>query len=316
MMRNIPLATPGLFGELFWLLAHPLSATFATLALLVSVWVGYDASHILPQTLTGALVFSGLAHGLSQSPRLRSTLWIWALAVALICCGVALGFQSVGTVYLLDGVSTEAYQRGLHSEVDFHFGQSIKLTQNTENIQLQWGSTPALQITRGAFFSGQVIQVGPWSLSHLQTDLDEERLQARLKISPRDKNTGQPSREVTLREGDRHTSDGAVLVTALAISPNRGGEKTSSIGAAIELLIEWEGGRERAWHYLNGSSLNEAFGHSPMIIEIKEIRYAPRHQLRVQSRGTTLPLWGGLSILILVFLRRLSARLSPPQALA
>ena len=316
MMRNIPLATPGLLGELFWLLAHPLCATFATLALLVSVWVGYDASHIVPQALTGVLTFSALAHGLSQSPQLRSTLWTWAVGIALICCGVGLGFQSSGTVDLLEGVPTEAYQRGLETEVDFHFGQSIKLTQTSEDIQLQWGSTPAIQVTRGAFFSGQMIRVGPWSLSHQKTDLDEMILQARLKITPRGDHPKKQSMEVTLKEGERHTSDGAVLVTALAISPNRGGEKTSSIGAAIELLIEWEGGRERAWHYLNASSLNEAFGYSPMIVEVNEISYAPRHQLRVQARGTPLPLWAGLSILMFALLRRLYARLSPPQAVA
>lgn len=321
MTRETHIATPGALGELFWLLAHPMSATLATLALLATLATGGGLHEALPQALGGLIAFSALAQTLAQ-PAARLPLALWAAGSAAIAAGVALSVSGAGRITLFEGGRAEAYQRGGEVTVSHHLGATLSLARLDDTTGGDGAGGPRVRLTLGAaapqelslsdLYAGRLVTLGPWSLSLERALTDHAHPRALVTLTPRDPAQQTPPQTLWMRDGDTLSPDGRSRVSALKLSGGYNAPRVGLLGAAIELEQVWEGGKERAWHFADLPQLSEVGGAGPSVVRVERVEPSPAYVMSVRAQSGAWPLWVGLALWLLAYAAQLTGR----QALA
>jgi hypothetical protein len=314
--RETHIATPGALGELFWLLAHPMSATLAALALLTTLATGGGLHEALPQALGGLIAFSAIAQALTQ-PTARLPLTLWAAGGVSLAAGVALSVAGAGRLTLLEGGRAESYERGGEISVAHHLGATLSLTRvegpagAPARLRLSLGAVTPQEVDLSDLSSGRLVTLGPWSLSLERAFTDHAHPRALVTLTPRTPPQGAPAHKTLwMRDGDTLSPDGTSRVSALKISGGYNAPRVGLLGAAIELEQVWEGGRERAWHFADLPQLSEIGGAGPSVVRVERVEPSPAYVMSVRAQGSAWLLWVGVALWLAAYAAQLTGRAS------
>ena len=321
-MRGTPIASPGLLGELFWLLSHPACVTLSASTLGVALLAGVGFESVWTQALALFTTCAGLAQLTTQTTAVKRGLIPWVAGAILLLIGVGTQISASGHVTLPEGARVEAYERGEDVKVEHHLGAtlSLKRAQGTEGDTLAFdlGGTQQQEISERALLDGELLSIGPWNLSFEELQRDSQSPRALLKVTPR---SGGETRSLWVRTGDRVSPDGQLSVTAFDITGNYNSPKIKDLGAAVDLELSWraqagagEVSKERAWHFTDVPQLNKEAGVSPWVVQVERVEASPVYVLRMSSRASMTWIWLGLCLwavsLLLDMKRSVSAPLS------
>ena len=309
MTRETHIATPGALGELFWLLAHPMSATLAALALLAALAAGQGLHEALPQALGGLLAFAAASQALAQ-PAARRPLALWAAGAAALAAGVALSVSGAGRLTLLEGGRAESYQRGGEVTVAHHLGAPLTLTRlegeaGEPLARLTLGAAAPRELPLRDLLSGEVVTLGPWALSVERVTADASSPRALVTLTPR---AGGAAQTRWLRGGDTLSPDGLSRISALQVSGSYTAPRVGPLGAAIELEQLWEGGKERAWHFVDLPQLSEVGGEGPTVVRVERVEPSPAYVFGVRAQGSSWLLWVGVALWLAAYAAQLAGR--------
>lgn len=301
-MRSTPIASPGLLGELFWLLSHPMCVTLSCTTLGIALLAGAGFESVWCQALAVLTACSGLSQVTTQVASLRPGLTLWFLGALLLLIGVNAQIQASGIVTLPEGARVESYERGEDVQVAHHIGSTLSLKRQPGDqedvLAFDLGGTQKQTISESALHAGKQLSLGPWLLNLQTLTYDQKSPRALVKITPR---AGGESKSLWLRSGDRISPDGQLSLTAFEIAGNFSSPHIKDLGAAADLELSWrapsgELAKERAWHFVDIPQLNQQAGISPWIVEIERVEASPVYQMRMASRASMTWIWLGLCL--------------------
>lgn len=301
-MRSTPIASPGLLGELFWLLSHPACVTLSALTLGVALLVGAGFESVWPQALALLTTCAGLAQLTTQVKTLRAGLLAWLGGAVLLLIGVGVQISASGIVTIPEGARVESYERGEDVKVSHHIGATLSLKRESresgDQLSFDLGGTQRQVITERALLEGRQLSIGPWNLSLKELKRDPSAPRALVTVTPR---AGGESKSVWMRNGDRSSPDGQLSITAYDVAGNFNSPHIKHLGAAADLELSWRaqdvsGGitKERAWHFVDIPQLNQQAGVSPWVVRVEKVEASPVYLMRMSSRASMTWIWLGL----------------------
>jgi len=321
-MRGTPIASPGLLGELFWLLSHPACVTLSASTLGVTLLSGVGFESVWTQALALCTTCAGLAQLTTQIRSIQRGLIPWFVGATLLLIGVATQMNSSGLVTLPEGARVEAYERGGDVKVAHHLGATLSLKRTEgatgDALAFDLGGTQQQVISERALLDGELLSIGPWSLSFKELRRDSKSPRALIKMTPR---SGGEARSLWIRSGDRVSPDGQLSLTAFDITGNYNSPQIKDLGAAIDLELSWraqagagEVAKERAWHFVDIPQLNQEAGVSPWVVQVERVEASPVYVLRMSSRASMTWIWLGLCMWALSLLLDMKQNISAPRA--
>lgn len=295
-MRALPIASPGALGELFWLLAHPTSATLSVLALSLTLLSGEGFDSVWSQALALLTFFTATAQlSTSRGAQLkRQALWLGGALSLMI--GLTLTIQGEGEASLPEGGRVESYMRGEEVKVAHHLGNPLSLTRaaSAPEFTLSLGGTVNTKLSEQALLSGERFDLGAWSAHLTHVSQDVERPRALIKLKER---AGEATQTLWLRPGQRLSPNGQLSITAYDVTGRFTSRHIKDLGGAADLELEWRPiqgesagvtRKERAWHFVDMPQLSERVGDSPWVAEVLKIEATPVYHLRVTERASPL----------------------------
>lgn len=252
----------------------------------------HPAAGLALQLPAALLPFALLARGLSASRARLVWTGVWSLGLALAFVGGWIAGGEAGVAEVGGARPAESYTRPVAGrEAAAHLGGQLTATLAPDGVTLSLGVGEGERASARLPLDGVAeAQIGPWAMHLDDVAEGDEPAFARLRLSPR---AGGDALERAVRTGSAVTLEDGTQVAVLRLSPDFG----RALGAAAHIQIDYEGGRDTAWHFVEAPGLDARVGAAPWSVELLEVATEPRLRLGVRRAGPAGPAMAGLALM-------------------
>lgn len=264
----------------------------------------HPAQGVLLQLPAALLVFTLVANHLAEHPARFRWAMIYAAGLATALVGGWLAGGEAGVTEVGGARPTESYTRIVAGrKAQAHLGAQLQaqLTEGGVGLTLAMKESHLGDAVLPLDGAAEVM-VGRWAMHLADLAPGDEPAYARLKLTPR--SGGDPILRA-VRTGSATAMEDGTQIAVLRLSPDFG----RALGPAAQLQIDYEGGTNTAWHFVDSPDLDTRVGISPWIVELTEVASEPRLELGVRRAGPMGVAVGGFGIMLLALLGLLADQL-------
>lgn len=264
----------------------------------------HPASSLLLQLPAGLLVFTVLARRLNGTAAELRWTGVYCLGLATALAGGWLAGGEAGLASVGGARPTESYTRPISGRTaPAHLGGQLQARLTAEGVALTLGvDGHPIGDARLPLDGVAEARLGPWAMYLADVAPGSEPAYARLKLTPR---AGGEPVERAVRVGSAIALDDGTQIVATRLSPDFG----QALGPAAQLRVQFEGGAETAWHFVDSPDLDARTGGGPWQVELLEVATEPRLELGVRRAGSTGAAMAGFGLMALALLGLLAGQL-------
>ncbi len=257
----------------------------------------HPAQGVALQLPAALLVFTLVASHLTASAARLRWAAVYAAGLATALVGGWLAGGEAGVAEVGGARPTESYSRIVAGrKAQAHLGAQLQ-------AQLTEGGVSLTLAMKENHLGDAVLpldgvaeaQVGRWAMHLADLAEGDEPAYARLKLTPR---TGGDPIERAVRTGSATAMDDGTQIMVMRLSPDFG----RALGPAAQLQIDYEGGTNTAWHFVDSPDLDARVGISPWIVELTAVASEPRLTVGVRRAGPTGAALAGFGVMLVALL--------------